>query len=115
MTNSAKQELSGKATAGGAGVLLAGAGLMILLGVVLQLAELGYGQFIPGESWLVSALASELWSVVAIHLNIPSLHTIFVYWPLLLVGLGCSTLLAMRAGSLDRSTLSARTGSNYGQ
>lgn len=115
MTNSAKRELSGKAMAGGARVLMAGAGLMILLGIVFQLAELGYGQLIPGENWLVSTLASELWSVVAIHLNVPSLHTIFVYWPLLLVGLGCSTLLAMRAASLDRSTSSVRTGSNYGQ
>ena len=108
MTYSARNT-QGSTMATGATVVMAAAGLMILLGVVFQLAELGYGQFIPGESWLVSALAKELWRVVSIHLNIPSLHLIFVYWPLLLVGLGCSTLLALRAGNIQRATSSARS------
>lgn len=114
MTNSAQR--SNQATlATGAGILMAGATLMILLGVVFQLAELGYGGFVPGFSWLVSFLADSLWRVVAIHLNIPSLHTILVYWPLLLVGLGCSTLLALRAGNQQLAASSVRNGSNYGE
>lgn len=114
MTNSASKS-NGSRVATGAGVVMAGAGLMILLGVVLQLAELGYGQLVPDSSWLISVLANELWSVVAVHMNVPSLHVILVYWPLLLVGLGCSTLLAMRTGNRGLATSAARSGRNYGE
>jgi hypothetical protein len=114
MTNSAKPSKQAS-LATGAGILMAGATLMILLGVVFQLAELGYGEIIPGCTWLLSLLADSLWRVVSIHMNIPSLHTILVYWPLLLVGLGCSTLLALRAGNQQLASSSVRTGSRYGE
>jgi hypothetical protein len=113
MTNPARNGNGSKA-ASGTGILMAVAGLMILLGVVFQLAELGYGQFVPGESWLVSVLADQLWSVVVFHANIPALHVVLEYWPLALVGMGCSALLAMR-GNAGLKTFSARSGSGYGQ
>src|SRR5579863_9409745 len=107
MSNSAGNGKNSKG-AGAAGFLMAVAGLMILLGVVIQLAELGYGQFVPGEGWLVSLVANQLWSFVVLHTNIPALRVALEYWPLLLVGLGCSALLAMR-GNAGLRTSSARS------
>lgn len=113
MSNSARNGKNSKG-AGAAGFLMVVAGLMILLGVVFQLAEFGYGQFVPGEAWLVSLVANQLWSFVVLHMNIPALHVALEYWPLVLVGLGCATLLAMR-GNAGLRTSSVRSGSGYGQ
>jgi hypothetical protein len=113
MTNPARNGNGSKA-ASGTGILMAVAGLMILLGVVIQLAELGYGQLVPGEGWLVSLVANQLWSFVVLHMNIPALRVALEYWPLVLVGLGCSALLAMR-GNAGLRTSSARSRSSYGQ
>ncbi|HKS83701.1 MAG TPA: hypothetical protein VJR23_19520 [Candidatus Acidoferrales bacterium] len=113
MPNSARNAKNSKGV-GAAGFLMVVAGLMILLGVVFQLAELGYGQFVPGEGWLVSLIANQLWSFVLMHMNIPALHVVLDYWPLALVGMGCATLLAMK-GNAGLRTSSVRSGSRYGQ
>jgi hypothetical protein len=97
MTNPARQSYSSMTT--GSGALMAAAGLLILLGIVFQLAEFGYGQLVPGEGWLLSMVASDLWNAIALHLNMPALQQLLEYWPLLLVCAGSGLLAALRGGS----------------
>src|ERR1700683_3039206 len=85
MQSNFETRVSGEMKVSGAAILMAFAGLLILLGIVFQLAVLGYGHINAGDFWLVSVIATNLWGAAAEHLNLPALQEMFTYWPLLLV------------------------------
>src|SRR6202142_2001863 len=91
----AERQSSFEAPATGAAILMAGAGLLILLGIVFQLAELGYGHVNANNFWLFSVLAANVWAIVSTHLNVPALTEMLRFWPRLLV---CSVFAMLAAG-----------------
>lgn len=73
----------------------AGATLLILLGIIFQLGELGYGHLGLGNNlWFFSIMLTDIWNILSMRLNIPALADLLRYWPLILVGLGLAILLA---------------------
>ena len=94
MTNAERQHTA--ASFSGAAVIVALAGLLILLGVVFQMAQLGYGHVRPDNIWLFSVIASGIWNILSLRLNAPGLFELFRFWPLVLVGFGVAIMLATR-------------------
>lgn len=116
MTKAERQSSFEVPVSGGA-VLMAGAGLLILLGIVFQLAELGYGHMDTNNLWLFSVLASNVWDVAAAHMNVPALHDMLKFWPLLLVSSGLTMLLGLKPGNrrAAESGMGSRKGNSYGE
>lgn len=88
--------------------------LMILVGVVFQVGELGLSHIRLDNLWLVSVVASDLWNLVVTHLGGPTVTQVLRYWPLILVGLGLSIMLATQENRLKRTAPSVRKGVRYG-
>ncbi len=84
---------------------MASAGLLILLGIVLQLAELGYGHVNAGNMWLYSVVVTDVWHALSVHLNVTAVEEWLKFWPLLLVCVGLAIFLALKPadGSAERS------------
>ena len=72
----------------------AGATLLILLGIVFQLGELGYGHLQSGNLWFFSTMLTDIWNILSLRLDVPGLSELLRYWPLALVALGLAILLA---------------------
>jgi hypothetical protein len=87
----------------GAAVMAAGATALILLGVVFQLGELGYGHFDPRNYWLFSVFASGIWNMLALRLDGPGVRDMIQFWPLILVGIGLAVLLVARKNGLSHT------------
>jgi len=96
MTNANGKNLA-KAIRGSKAANVLVAALLILLGIVFQLSELGYGHIRPENFWLFSMIASSAWNVAAAHINAPGAHEILAYWPVVLIGVGVSALLVAKA------------------
>ena len=111
----AERQTSYEAPVSGAAILMAGAGLLILLGIVFQLAELGYGHMDSSNWWLLSVLASNLWNVLAAHVNLPALEELLRFWPLLLVCTGSVMMLAVKQGRRRVVKASSRRENVYGE
>lgn len=111
----AERQSSFETPVSGAAILMAGAGLLILLGIVFQLGVLGYGHINISNLWLFSMLASNLWDVVAAHMNEPALHEMVRFWPLLLVCSGLAMLLALTQGNRRLREPASRKGNTDGQ
>jgi hypothetical protein len=94
MTNAERQDTAESFS--GAAVIVALAGLLILLGVVFQMAEFGYGHVRPDNIWLFSVLATGIWNILSLRLNAPGFLDLFRFWPLVLVGFGLAIMLAAR-------------------
>jgi hypothetical protein len=69
------------------------AGLLILLGIVFQLGELGYGHVPAHDWWLISTVTQAVWSLVALKVNGPALGQVLRFWPLILVSMGLGILM----------------------
>jgi|HubBroStandDraft_6_1064221.scaffolds.fasta_scaffold12878_7 hypothetical protein len=100
-------------TMAGSSFLWITAALLILVGVVFQVGELGLSHIRLDNLWLVSVVASDLWNLVATRLGGPTVTQVLRYWPLLLVGLGFSIMLATQENRLKR-VVPARKGVRYG-
>jgi hypothetical protein len=111
----AERQSSFEAPVSGAAILMAGAGLLILLGIVIQLALLGYGHINANNFWLFSVLASNVWGVVSAHMNVPALQDMLRFWPLLLVCSGFAMLLALKPGNRRIAGSASRRGNTDGQ
>jgi hypothetical protein len=111
----ANRQSSYEATVSGAAFLTAGAGLLILLGIVFQLGELGYGHLNASNLWLLSVLASNLWGMAAAHMNVPALQELLTFWPLLLVCTGFAMLLGLKPGNRRLAGSSTRPEKTYGE
>jgi hypothetical protein len=92
MANVDRQQLSAARWQAAAG-MFAAAILLILLGIVFQLGELGYGHLSPQNLWVLSSVASTVWNVAAARLNGPGVHDLTQFWPLLLIVVGFSIFL----------------------
>jgi hypothetical protein len=82
---------------------VAGASLLILLGIAFQLGELGYGHLRLDNLWLFSMMLGDIWNILSVRLNIPSAGEVLRYWPLILVGLGLAILLATQENRFSAS------------
>jgi hypothetical protein len=82
---------------------VAGAALLILLGIAFQLGELGYGHLRLDNLWLFSMMVGDIWNILSMRLNLPSLAEVLRYWPLILVGLGLAILLATQENRFSAS------------
>jgi hypothetical protein len=109
MTNANRQSLVA-ATVDGVRFPEAGATLLILLGVVFQLGELGYGHLGLGNLWFFSIMFTDIWNILSMRLNIPNLADLLHYWPLVLVGLGLAILLATHENRSRRARRGNRNG-----
>ena len=69
------------------------AGLLIVLGTVLQFGQLGYGHVSPANFWLVSMFTQSVWNLVAMHTNGPAMQEVLRFWPLVLVSVGLGILM----------------------
>jgi hypothetical protein len=82
---------------------VAGAALLILLGIAFQFGELGYGHLRLDNLWLFSMMIADIWNMLSVRLNIPSAGEVLRYWPLILVGLGLAILLATKQNRFSAS------------
>jgi hypothetical protein len=108
MTNVERQ--SSSASISGSGMLFIGSALLIVVGVVFQAGELGVGHFRLDNLWLVSVVASDLWNLAATRIGGPTVAEVLRYWPLILVGLGLSIMLATQENRLSRTRKGAKHG-----
>lgn len=90
MVNAGRREL-GSSFSTRATVL--GAGLLILLGTVLQLGVLGYDHVRPANLWFLSVFAEGVWNMLAAHVNGPALEQVLRFWPLMIVSAGLGILM----------------------
>jgi hypothetical protein len=78
---------------------MAAAGLLIFLGVMFQLGELGYSHLSPSNFWLATMITEGVWNVLAMHSGVPALPQLLRFWPLVLVAFGMGLLLVARRDS----------------
>ena len=95
MANANRQAQSAASTSGSAAISAA-ASVLVLVGIVFQGAELGYGHIASGNFWLFSVLATNIWNILSLRMNISTLQEFCRFWPLLLVGFGLAIMLAAR-------------------
>jgi hypothetical protein len=112
MTNANRQAQSVASTSGSAAISAA-ASALVLVGIVFQGAELGYGHIAPGNFWQFSVLATNIWNILSLHMNISTLQEFCRFWPLLLVGFGFAIMLATRENR-SRSLSGSRKEGNHG-
>jgi hypothetical protein len=72
------------------------AALLILLGIVFQLGELGYGHVSPSNYWFVSMITQSAWNLLALRTNGPVLEEVLRFWPIALVSVGLGILMLQR-------------------
>ncbi|HKM83729.1 MAG TPA: hypothetical protein VJY15_22565 [Candidatus Acidoferrum sp.] len=95
--------------------MMGGAGLLILVGLVLQLGALGYGHAQPGNLWIASTIVERVWSMLITLLDSPGMQELLTFWPLLLVSMGLAILLVTKGEESQRALSSSRGGQNHGQ
>jgi hypothetical protein len=76
---------------------LIAAGLLIFVGIVFQLGQLGYGVRYADGFWMIQMIATNTWNLLAVHLGAPTIKQILEFWPLALVAGGFGILVARRA------------------
>ncbi len=96
MTN-ANQQI--RSSVSGSVAISAAAIVLMLVGFVFQMAELGSAHAQPDNSWLFSVLASNIWNILSLRMNVFATQDFLRFWPLLLVSLGLAILLATRQNS----------------
>ena len=74
------------------------ASLLILLGTMFQLGELGYSHLSPANFWFATMVTESVWDFLAMHLDAPALRQLLRYWPLVLVAFGMGVLLVTKRG-----------------
>jgi hypothetical protein len=86
------------------------AGLLVSVGIVFQLCELGFGSQSANAFWFVHLIAVNLWNLLALHLDAPGIGEILRFWPLLLVGFGLAILMALKTENREVTSRSSREG-----
>ena len=94
----------------GSSLWMLGSALLVIVGLVFQVGEIGFGHFRVDNLWLVSVVASDLWNLLAARMGAPSLAEVLRFWPLILVGLGLSIMLATQENRLRRTRKGAKHG-----
>jgi hypothetical protein len=94
MTNVERRTPSSTSTSSAAATL--GAAVLIFLGIVFQLCELGYAHLTTDSHWVASLLLQSLWSVLDGWVNSAAIGDSFRFWPLALVLAGCAVLMSRK-------------------
>lgn len=94
MTNAERRVPSSVSTSSAAATL--GAAVLIFVGIVFQLCELGYAHLTTDSHWVVSLLLQSLWSLADGWMKAVAIGDSFRFWPLALVLAGCAILLSRR-------------------
>ena len=94
MTDTRPQLVSAASISRTAAVIAAG--LLIFAGIVFQLGQLGYGVLCANSFWVIQMIATSIWNLLAVHFGAPSMGRILEFWPLALVAVGFTILLALR-------------------
>lgn len=115
MTNP-NRHLSFGASSSTATVHWIAAGLLISMGVMFQLGELGYGPLSRGNLWLIFMIAESGRRMLAV-LDGSAFEQLLQFWPLLPLGCGLAILFARRRGNRVRNSLgtATRTGDRHGE
>src|ERR1700733_3317041 len=100
------------ASISGSAAISAAATVLVLVGIVFQGAELGFGHIAPGNFWLFSVLATNIWNMLSLHMNVSTVQEFCRFWPLLLVGLGLAIMLAARENRSRGLSRSRKEGSH---
>jgi hypothetical protein len=94
---------------------VAAAGLLILMGIVFQLGELGYSHFSSANFWLAAMISEGAWNLLTVHSDAPALRELVRFWPLVLVAFGLGFLLLAKSDEglrLRRATAGAKGSAN---
>ena len=83
------------ATTSNLGFPLASAAVLIVFGIFFQLAELACRSLHLGNLWQLSVLASDIWNILSVRFNVPSMREFLFYWPLVMICLGLAIFLAV--------------------
>jgi uncharacterized protein YhhL (DUF1145 family) len=94
---------------------MGGAGLLILVGLVLQLGALGYGHVQPGNIWIASTIAGSVWSMLISQLDAPWAQELATFWPLLLISMGLAILVVTRREETQHALSPAQERQSHGQ
>ncbi|HXR32507.1 MAG TPA: hypothetical protein VN830_02270 [Verrucomicrobiae bacterium] len=94
--------------------IMGGAGLLILVGLVLQLGALGYGHVQPGNIWIAATFVGSVWSMLIAQLDAPGVQALVTFWPLLLISMGLAILLVTRPETIQPVLSRSRGGQNHG-
>jgi hypothetical protein len=108
MTN-ASQQSPMQGSMEGVSLATVGAGVLILVGVAFEVAQLGYAHLTGDGLWFFSVLASNIWNMLALRFNAPAMQQVTQFWPLVLIGAGLAMLLAKQQGH-QRGNDARRTG-----
>lgn len=95
--------------------IMGGAGLLILVGLALQLGTLGYGHVQLGNIWIASTVVESVWSMLIAQLDAPGVQALATFWPLLLISMGMTILLVTRRKETQPVLSRSRGGQNHGQ
>ena len=95
--------------------IMGGAGLLILVGLVLQLGALGYGHAQPGNIWIASTIVERVWGMLIALLDSPGVQTLAAFWPLLLISMGLAILLVTKGEERQRVLSPSQERRNHGQ
>src|SRR3984957_7116261 len=110
MTNANRQTTT---SISGSVAISAVATVLILVGLVFQVSELGYAHVRPDNIWLFSVLASNIWNILSLRMNTSAIQDFLRFWPLLLVSLGLGIMLATRQNRSGSSS-GSRNGETHG-
>jgi hypothetical protein len=91
------------------------AGLLILVGLVLQLGALSYSHLQPSNIWVVSTVLRSAWSMLILQLHAQGMQAVLTFWPLLLVSLGLAIMLLSRSEIRQPLLSPSRRGQNHVQ
>jgi hypothetical protein len=95
MTNVERRTPSSTTATSSAAATL-GAAVLIFLGIVFQLCELGYAHLTTDSHWIASLLLQSLWSALDSWVNSAAIGDSFRFWPLALVLAGCAVLMSRK-------------------
>jgi hypothetical protein len=101
--NSTPENASVSEATSSSGFPVASATLLILFGIVFQVVELTCRNLHFGNLWLLSVLAADIWNILSMHFNVPSIGAVLLYWPLVMICLGLAILLAVRENRPSRA------------
>jgi hypothetical protein len=86
-----------------------GAGLLILVGLALQWAQVLFAHYVAANSWFFATLFGDVWNMITVWMSAAAWHQDLQYWPLLLVVTG-GAILFSRGPKRAMATNESRTG-----
>ncbi|MGH9758027.1 MAG: hypothetical protein ACRD4M_09845 [Candidatus Acidiferrales bacterium] len=81
---------------GGAALLFGGGILLILLGLVFQIGEFGYERSLAHDFWFFSMFLTNLWNMLALHMNVPGPQQVGRLLPVTLEAMGVAMVMLRR-------------------